>query len=117
MANNVAATVTGKRIKGFDGSVHSFVLDTGDDSKPLENLTNKKNISVQVIGTIAGSTVTVQGSNDGTNWATLKDTQGADIALTAVGLKTVVDRPVFMRAIISGGTAADMTVIFAVAGD
>lgn len=117
MANNVAATVTGKRIKGFDGSVHSFILDTGDDSKPLENLTNKKNISVQVIGTFGGSTVTVQGSNDGTNWATLKDTQGADIALTAAALKTVVDRPVKMRAIVTGGTANDLNVTFAIAGD
>lgn len=38
---------------------------------------------VQVIGGTAGS-VALQGSNDGTNWATLKDLQGTDIALTAL---------------------------------
>ncbi|NJL70358.1 MAG: discoidin domain-containing protein [Candidatus Competibacteraceae bacterium] len=38
---------------------------------------------VQVISGTAGS-VALQGSNDGTNWATLKDLQGTDIALTAL---------------------------------
>lgn len=38
---------------------------------------------VQVISGTAGS-VTLQGSNDGTNWATIKDLQGSAIALTAL---------------------------------
>lgn len=39
--------------------------------------------AVQVISGTVGS-ITLQGSNDGTNWATLKDLQGTDIALTAL---------------------------------
>lgn len=39
--------------------------------------------SVQVISGTAGS-VALQGSNDGTNWVSLKDLQGTVIALTAL---------------------------------
>ncbi|HLP66395.1 MAG TPA: hypothetical protein VK181_02630 [Rhizobium sp.] len=46
-------------------------------SKPLAG-------SVQVISGTPGS-FTLQGSNDGSNWATLKDLQGNAIALTALG--------------------------------
>lgn len=41
--------------------------------------------AVQVIGTFNGATVTFQGSNDGTNWFTLKDPGGSNLAFTAAG--------------------------------
>lgn len=42
--------------------------------------------AVQFNGTFGG-TVVLQGSLDGVNWYTLKDTQGTDISVTAAGYR------------------------------
>lgn len=41
--------------------------------------------SVQFVGTF-GDTILLQGSNDGTNWATLKDVGGNDISTTGAAI-------------------------------
>lgn len=61
--------------------------------------------SVQVTGTFgAGGSITFQGSNDGTNWATLNTAQGAAVALTAANqLKQLVEIPRFIRPFVTAG--------------
>lgn len=66
--------------------------------------------SVQVIGTFGGATVTIQGSNDNTNWETLNDLQGNAIALTEAGLKGIAEAVRYIRAITAGGSGTDVDV-------
>src|SRR3990170_2252557 len=66
--------------------------------------------TVQVAGTFGGATVTVQGSNDGTNWATLRDPQGADLTFTVAGIKQVLEVTRHIRATTSGGAGTDVDV-------
>lgn len=69
-----------------------------------------RDITVQMFGTIGGTTVTLQGSMDGTNFAGLSD--GAEaISLTAAGLARVAERPRFMKPSRSGGTGVNITVV------
>lgn len=62
--------------------------------------------SVQIAGTFDGATVTLQGSNDGSNWATLTDPQGNGIAVTAATIEAVTELTRYVRAITTGGGAS-----------
>jgi hypothetical protein len=66
--------------------------------------------SVQVIGTFGGCTVTIQGSNDNSNWATLKDIYGANLSFTAAGLADFSTACGYVRPSVSGGTSEDIDV-------
>lgn len=56
--------------------------------------------SVHVVGT--GSAI-LQGSNDGVNFVTLKDTQGADLDVAAGALKEFSSGVAFIKPVITGG--------------
>lgn len=74
-------------------------------------------MSVQVGGTFGSATVVLQGSNDGTTYATLLDSQGNAISKTAAGFEQVQDRARYIRPSSSGGSssAVDVT-LFVVQG-
>lgn len=74
--------------------------------------------TVHVTGTFAGATITIQGSNDNVNWLTLNDTAGTPVALTfaATGMKVILENPIYIRAISSGGAGTAVTVIIAGSG-
>ena len=59
--------------------------------------------SVQIFGAFDGATMTWQGSNDGSTFATLHDPQGADLAFTAAGILAVSEVTRYMRPSVSGG--------------
>lgn len=62
-------------------------------------------------GTFGGATLTIEGSNDGTNWVALKDTTGAAATLTAAGCLHIQKTPRFMRPnLTTPGTGAAVTV-------
>lgn len=67
---------------------------------------------VQIIGTIGGATITIEGSNDGSNWATLNNAQGAALSFTSLtgALKQIVERPRYIRPNITGGAASGIGV-------
>lgn len=70
--------------------------------------------SVQVTGTPAGCTITLQGCNEEvpTNWETLHDSVGDPIALTAGGLRFITENTNHIRPLITGATGStDITVI------
>ena len=56
-------------------------------------------------------TMTIQVSNDNTNWATAKDTQGNDATLTADGHVEISTAAQWVRAL-SDGSIANVDVIF-----
>jgi hypothetical protein len=78
-------------------------LLNGDDGTPLEFATHADR-SVQVTGTFgAGGTIVLEGSNDGTNYVTLKDPLGAAVSFTAAGLKVIGDLTYKVRPRVTAG--------------
>lgn len=66
---------------------------------------------IQVVGTFgAGGTMTLQGSNDGSTWATLKDAFGTPIALTAAGIVQIMEIPRYIRPSVVGDGSTDLDV-------
>ena len=53
--------------------------------------------TVQLVGCINAATVVIQGSNDGTNYANCTDSTGAVASFTALGIKQLVEAPLFVR--------------------
>jgi hypothetical protein len=98
------------------GNSRAFVatwlnLATGDegDALPFGQYTDR---SVQVVGTFGGATVVVEGSLNGTDWATLTDPQGNDLLITTAKIEMVTEATVFIRPRISGGDGTtDITVL------
>lgn len=66
--------------------------------------------SVQMTGTF-GAAVTLAGSNDGTNFVTLKDTGGNDISMTAAGLADFSTAAKYIKPVEAGVTDVDVTVV------
>jgi len=67
-------------------------------------------ISIQVGGTFGSSTLSIQGSNDGTTWTTLNDTQGSEMAFTGATFKTLRDVPRYIRPSVPSGTGTGLWV-------
>lgn len=59
--------------------------------------------NVQVFGTFNGATVDLQGSNDGTNWVTLRRSDETDISFSAAGASEVSTSMAYIRPSTSGG--------------
>lgn len=68
---------------------------------------------VQVTGTFGGATITLTGSNDDTNYVTLKDPLGLDISFTSAGIARVSDAPRYINVGISGGSSTSVNVTIA----
>ena len=71
-------------------------------------------IQIQVLGTFAGATITIEGSNDGgTTWATLNDSRGEGNAMTftAADLRKLNETPNQIRPTISAGSASNLSVV------
>lgn len=85
---STADTATGELIAGLGGAVGCM----------------------QVTGTFGGATITLQGSNDGTNFAAITDPAGNDVALSAAGIIDFSTAAAYIRPASSGGTADDVTV-------
>lgn len=67
--------------------------------------------NVQVVGTFGGATVNFQGSNDGTNWVNLSDTQGTEISLTATGAADFSSAMLYFKPVAASGSSQDIDVI------
>jgi hypothetical protein len=80
-----------------------------DTCLPVE-LANYADRSIQVAGTFGGATATVQGSNDGTNWATLADPQGNALAITSAKIEALLEVTRYTRVVTTGGTGTDLDI-------
>lgn len=105
MANLSSAANYGRAVK------NSWTLTDADATGERLNSPGNPDRCVQVAGTFNGGSLTIQGSNDDTNWATLHDATGADLVFTAAGLRSVMEGPLFIRPVLSGASAgASVTV-------
>lgn len=59
--------------------------------------------SVQVAGTFGGATVRIEGSNDGSTWATLTDPQGNALEMISAKLEMVTEATLYIRPAVVGG--------------
>jgi len=80
------------------------MTNTGADvGAPLECF-GEADRSVQITGTFGvGGTLIIEGSNDGTNYATLKDHLGVALSLTAAGIYSVDQITRYLRPRVSAG--------------
>lgn len=87
----------------------------GDDGEAVR-LPEHADCSFQVTGTFgAGGSVAVEGSNDGgTNYAALRDPSSTTIAITAAGIKSVLEWTERMRPRVTAGDGTTSLVISAV---
>lgn len=72
--------------------------------------------SVQVSGTFGGTSVGLQGSNDGSNYAVLTDPQGNNLAITAAKIEAVSELTRYMKPVLTGGASVSVTVSLFMAG-
>ena len=60
--------------------------------------------TVQVLGTFGtGGSISIEGSNDGTNWVVLSDPLGNALTFTAAGLKQITEMPDMIRPHVTAG--------------
>ena len=71
--------------------------------------------SIQVAGTFGSASVALNGSNDGTNFAALRDPSSTTIAITSAGIKAVLENTFQVQPSISGGDGTQsltITILF-----
>ena len=93
-------------------------LDTADTTPASIRANGTTTIigSIQAVGTFGSGTVKLQGSNDGTNWADLDDTQGTAVGLAAAGAAEFSTGMVYIRPLVTGGTGDDLDVFISLRG-
>lgn len=112
-----AATITDISLTN-DGSVKlltwaALTQATLDDGEPMA-FPEFGDVAIQMTGTLgAGGTVVWEGSNDKSVWATLNNAQGSALSLTALGIKQVVERPLWMRPRCTAGDGTTSLVVTA----
>lgn len=92
-----------------DGStfIITWTAVTNADSCQAISLPEYSDRSVQVLGTFNAASVAVQGSNDGgTTFAPLNDPTSTVIAITAAGIKAVLENTDQIKPVITGGGAS-----------
>lgn len=93
------------------------LMGNGDTGTPAI-LPQKADMSVQVTGTPgSGGSVSVEGSNDGTNWVIVKDRAGtpAAVTLTSAGLIAFTGPYQYIRPHVTAGdvtTSLTVTILF-----
>jgi len=106
------ATVASTYMMGVKGKTITTAAITGAGTDVTEALDigNCAAGAIQALaGTFGTTTLTVQVSNDGTTWATAKDTAGNDITFTAVGIKYIQMGPKYLRVQAPSGNGTGLT--------
>ncbi|CAB4165266.1 hypothetical protein UFOVP821_32 [uncultured Caudovirales phage] len=109
-----AATISNPTKDQYDDGVQLVTwsgLLNGDDGAPVE-LPTHADRSVQVTGTFGASgNVNIEGSNDGTNYATLSTPASVALAITAAGIKAVLELPRYIRPRVTAGDGTTALVV------
>lgn len=109
------ATITATITKVPDGGVMDVyvvqwpAMGNGDTGTAVA-MSGGSDRSVQIAGTFGGATVVLEGSNDGTNYATLTDPQGNAISKTTAAIEAVSELTRYVRAVTTGGTGTNLNV-------
>jgi len=109
---NTTQPVSGVKLYTYDN------LDTLDTSPDVILSEGTSPIAgfIQAFGTFGSGTVKLQGSNNNSTWVDLSDVTGTAIGLTAAGGKEFTSSCVYLRPLITGGTADDVDVLISLRG-
>lgn len=101
------AVRSGLSVALLDGAMKvswSGLLQSSADTGTGELIGGFRDKTVQIAGTFgAGGAVTIQGSNDGTNWATLNDDQGVALVITTTVPRVIAQNPIYIRPSVTAG--------------
>lgn len=98
------STITTTRSLLSQGVAYAWGPMANGDAGEAVEATEYGDRSVQVTGTFGtGGTVLIEGSNDGTNWATLADPQGNALSFTATKIEQVLEAVRYIRPRVSAG--------------
>lgn len=89
-------------------------LTATDTVGSAESFQRYSQVTVHAKGTFAGASVSLEGSNDGSNYQTLNDSRGEGNAMTfaAADVRKLNEVPAFIRPIITSGSGpTNLTVI------
>lgn len=106
------ATITKAEEAGYDVRIAAWAgLLNGDDGSPLGS-SDYSDRSVQVTGTFgAAGSVSIEGSNDGTNYAQLSDPQGNALAITAAKIEQISELTRYIRPRVTAGDGTTTLVV------
>lgn len=96
-------------IPGGKARLYSWALGVGDDGAPVEAV-EFADRSVQVAGTLGGASVVIEGSNDSTNYGTLTDPQGNDLAIITAKIEMITEVTRLIRPRVVSGSGTSVTV-------
>lgn len=108
---SIVPTIT--TIGSGNGSVKRVVWTpiTEADSCVAAQLVDFADKSIQAFGTFGSATVALHGSNDGgVTYAALNTPVGTAIALTAAGIKAVLENTEYVKPVMTGGTSQSLTI-------
>lgn len=89
-------------------------MANGDDGEPLpiDTIAQYLDRTFQIVGTFGtGGTVVIEGTNDGTNWATLDDPNGVPLSITSAGIYQVIQVTYKMRPRVTAGDGTTSLVV------
>lgn len=90
---------------------------TENDTGAARIIPWKSDKTITFSGTPGGATLTLQGSNNGTDWFTCKDVFGNDVEVAnTTGMFLVAESPLLMKVARSGGSSTDMDVVMTCIG-
>lgn len=72
--------------------------------------------AMMVTGTFGGATITLQGSNDGSNYYNITDPAGNTVNLSSAGIKEFSTGAVYVRAGTASGSSSSVTVTLSIRG-
>jgi hypothetical protein len=85
-------------------------MGNGDEGAPLGN-SQYTDRSAQVVGFFGGASVVIEGTNNGTNWATLTDLQGNPLSFTTEKIELVAEATLQIRPrVVGGDVSTDLSV-------
>jgi len=108
--DRILVDLDGVRVRRWSGMVN------GDVGESIV-LTRFNDRTVQIGGTFGvGGTVTFTGSNDGSQWDTMRDVFNVAIGATSAKLITLTEVPVYIRPEVTGDGTTSITVTIAAVG-
>jgi len=88
-------------------------LAAGDVGEPLNQGYQFAERTIQVLGTLDGATVAIEGSFDGVTWAPLSDPQGNALSgINSLRIEAVQDVPRLLRPALTGGGASTSVTVY-----
>lgn len=99
-----------------NGSAFQYIWTpvTENDTCAVVSLPEYADRSIQVEaasgGAFGGASVACKGSNDGTNYESLRDPSHTTIAITSGAIQTVLENTVFTQPVASGGSGQSITI-------